>query len=485
MQAFLHRLTACLFLFLFAQPVFAATTLLPNGKQCFTTATGAVVSGSVNMFYPNTTTPKATWQDANQVTQNSQPIQLDANGCAVIYGVGVYRQQLYDGPVVAGVTTGNLIWDQPTTDTSAFNSVFWAGLSSGTANAITVVDTGFNATDGSVIQFVALNTNTGATTLNPSSYGAISIVKDTTGGPVALVGGEIITGNIINVVYYANTNTFHLVNTVIASASGATAPMCGASGLVIANGATGNSQIAITADQVLLQTTGGLVINRSNISVTVNITTGTITSTANGMDGETLSAAAQWIYVWLIDNGSATAGLTSVAIGNGLTPNMPSGYTYKCRVGAMRVDASSNLLRTRQNGNRATYVPTLTTNTLAYPTIDSGAKGTWSATSVPMTAWATDSATSVVPPTAGGVDVLLVNEFNNIGNANLGASGSSANGGPRSTSPSECSLVPAVMAISMPCYLQFSSSTQQVFYASDGASGALLATGWRDRGNLN
>ena len=41
----------------------AATTLLPNGKQCFEGVNGAYSSGSINMFVPNTTTPKSTWQD--------------------------------------------------------------------------------------------------------------------------------------------------------------------------------------------------------------------------------------------------------------------------------------------------------------------------------------------------------------------------------------------------------------------------------------
>src|ERR1700733_5127711 len=135
-------------LFLCGEGSKAATTLLPNGKQCFAGVNGAYSSGSLNMFIPNTTTPKSTWQDPGQSSLNTQPIQLDANGCAIIYGVGQYRQQLYDGPVVGGVTTGNLIWDQLTTDTSAFNSVFWAGtaLASGTPNAIQITDVGFNGT---------------------------------------------------------------------------------------------------------------------------------------------------------------------------------------------------------------------------------------------------------------------------------------------------------------------------------------------------
>src|ERR1039458_1660737 len=182
-----HRIICFLIMMFAAFPAKAATTLLPPGMQCFTDATGAIIAGSVNMFYPATTTAKPTWQDSLQVTLNSQPIQLDGNGCATIYGVGSYRQQLYDGPVVGGNTSGNLIYDKLTTDTSAFNSTFWAALSGGAPNVITLVDPGFNGTDGTIINFTALATNTGSTTINPSGFGAINVVKSTTAGPVSLV----------------------------------------------------------------------------------------------------------------------------------------------------------------------------------------------------------------------------------------------------------------------------------------------------------
>jgi hypothetical protein len=206
---------------LFGQGANAATTILPSGKTCFLGVNGAYSSGSLNMYIPNTTTPKSTYQDPLQATLNTQPIQLDVNGCAIIYGVGSYRQQLYDGPVVGGVTTGNQIWDQLTADTSAYNSAFWAALSGGTPNAITVTDSGFNNTDGSVINFLALNTNTGATTISVSSGTPISVVKDTSTGPVALSGGEIVTSNIVSATYDATHVLFHLAaaQSVVAQAA--------------------------------------------------------------------------------------------------------------------------------------------------------------------------------------------------------------------------------------------------------------------------
>jgi hypothetical protein len=167
---------------------------------------GSLAGGSINTYIPSTTTPKSTWKDAGQVTLNANPIPLDANGCAIIYGTGSYRFQVLD-------SLGNLVYDQVTTDTSFQQTgCFWAGTAGGTPNAITVTDAGFNASDGQCIQFVALATNTAATTLNPSAYGAISVVQDTSTGPVALTSGTIVQNNLVSVVYSVASNSFHLVS---------------------------------------------------------------------------------------------------------------------------------------------------------------------------------------------------------------------------------------------------------------------------------
>jgi hypothetical protein len=338
-------------------------TLLPPGKNCFEGANGAYVSGSVNMFIPNTTTPKATWQDAAQTVLNSQPIQLDSNGCAIIYGIGSYRQQLFDGPVLVGVTTGNLIWDQITTDTSASNSVFWAGVAGGTPNAITITDPGFNGTDGTVINFTANATNTGATTINPSAFGAISVLKDTTAGPAALTGGEIIQTNPISVVYRANDNAFHLLNTVVPSVSASTAPLCGAVGYrVVNNAGFPNTRLDISASQVLMLTGTGVVINRAAVGVTINFGT----NGANGLD--TGALAPNVVYsIWLIDNGAAPAAIATLAG----SPSMPAGYTFKCRLSSAPTDGSSNIFPIITTGSETQFAANAVLPTISGP-VNSG-----------------------------------------------------------------------------------------------------------------
>jgi hypothetical protein len=433
-------------------PAWAAATLLPNGKQCFEGANGAYVSGSLNMFQPGTTTPKSTWQDAAQTTLNSQPIQLDSNGCAIIYGTGSYRQQLYDGPVVGGVTTGSLIWDQLTTDTSANNNTFWAGIAAGTPNALTVVDPGFNATDGSIINFTANATNTGTATLNPSSFGAISILKDTTSGPVSLAGGEIVQNNPISVVYRAFDNAFHLLNPPIQSAGGSTAPLCGATGLKIVNN-TGapNTAVDVTIDSLVMVSPTGTVLNRSNVAVTLNFQV----NGANGLDTGALANSS--IYnVWMIDNGAAPAALGSLSA---VAPTLPTGYTYKCRMGAYPTDGSAHLLQAIAYGSETQ----LTTSAAFTSNLVNG------------TCLATFSAVafSSIPPTATiAIGKVLVQ---NTASAGVGRA---------TAGPSIASVIAATAATEL--YFRAAMTTAQtVFYCSNNAGNALSAFGWVDKVNAH
>jgi hypothetical protein len=169
----------------------------------------SLAGGSVGMYIPGTLTTSPTWQNAAETILNTNPIALDSNGCAIIYGVGTYRQILYDN-------LGNEVWDQPTSVAPV--NPYPAGLATGTANAIVVNDCAFAGTDGQSIQFYAAFTNTGPVTINPCGFGPISIVKNTASGPVALSGGEIVAGNSITLTYNAALAEFFLPNFPIANA---------------------------------------------------------------------------------------------------------------------------------------------------------------------------------------------------------------------------------------------------------------------------
>lgn len=169
-----------------------------------TAINSSLAGGSVGFYIPATQTYKQTWQDSGETVLNQNPVPLDANGCAVVYGAGIYRMIVQD-------SLGNTVYDKLTASTGPAG-LFWAGTAGGTPNAITITDTNFALQDGATIQFRALSKNTGPTTLTVSGNSPIAIVKDTSSGPSALSGGEIGSGNLPMVTYDQPNNEFHIVN---------------------------------------------------------------------------------------------------------------------------------------------------------------------------------------------------------------------------------------------------------------------------------
>jgi len=103
-------------------------------------------------------------------------------------------------------------------------------------------------------------------------------------------------------------------------------------------------QIDIDADAGKLSKTTGEPIIVSAINLTIDITA----AGANGLDTGA-EAGSTWYHIWVISNGSVTAGLLSLSA---TAPSMPSGYTYKAYVGAIYNNASSNFLTFYQLGGK-------------------------------------------------------------------------------------------------------------------------------------
>lgn len=315
---------------------------LPPGEQCFQTATGPVSSGSMNLYYPGTTTPKTSWTNSSESAANTQPIQLDANGCAIIWGVGTYRQQLYTGPVVGGLTTGTLIFDLNTVSLPGTGSSwYWAGQASGTANAIQLTDAGWSPVSGSNIQFVPVASNTGPVTLSPNTgVTPINVYVDSSAGPVPLAGGELATNNVANIVYDATLGIFHLQNPLSTASANSGFPIGGEISCRGFNAPTGflfeygqaisrttyasllatltstqngtlNATTSVTGLNDTSQLAVGMEVEGANIPGSTTIAT-IVSSTAI-----TLSSAA---------TGSGTSSITFYAYGNGdgsTTFNLP------------------------------------------------------------------------------------------------------------------------------------------------------------------
>lgn len=159
----------------------------------------SLAGGSMAFYIPGTLTPSQTWQDAAQTTQNQNPVQLNANGCAVVFGIGTYRQIVYD-------SLGNVVWDKLTS--VAPISPFWAGNASGTASAITVADPAFAGVDGQSINFLAKFNNPGAATLATGAFGPAPLLMNSTAGPVPLTQNAIVAGNVVSAIYSTRYASF-------------------------------------------------------------------------------------------------------------------------------------------------------------------------------------------------------------------------------------------------------------------------------------
>lgn len=447
-----------------------------------TSINSSLAGGSVYFYIPGTSTFKQTWANAGQTILNTNPVTLNQNGCAIIYGLGTYRQVLQD-------SLGNTVWDQITTDTSANNNYFWAGTAGGTANTITVTDTGFNGTDGSIIAWIPLATNTGPATVNPSGFGAVPIVKDTSTGAVALSGGEMVANspsNMVEAVYSASQGNFHILNLVAAS-GGATVfpPLCSSQGLVIKNSASTPGIFTITANQVvMINTSNGTFVTRGTPAAPVSVSINFNTVGANGLDTGTLAPSTPY-YAYIIDNGITQAGLGSLS---STAVNKPSGYSYVCRVGSMLTDSSSIFYQLQQNGSVVTYRITAAGNTTILPNIINGSSGTSTGASPTLTSV---SLVGFIPPTATQAMLFATNNYKSqASTVTMEVAPSTAWGGTTQDGP-----IGSLGAV-WPFYtfgggspqsaiLTFNLEAMSFGYASSGNSGAVSIYGWKDSVNAN
>lgn len=202
----MKKLSGALAAFLYISSALGAT-LMPNGQQQFIDSTGKPYANGKVWFYsnfPTCTILKNTYQNEAGTVLNANPVVLDAAGRATIFGTGSYCQVLKD----ANNTT---IWTKYTSDTSSASNLGWGGTGGGTANAQSATVNGFSNLNGQTFYYVPSVSNTGPTTMSVNVGAPAAIVKESTAGPVALMGGEIVTGTVVGLTYVSTTGQFHLV----------------------------------------------------------------------------------------------------------------------------------------------------------------------------------------------------------------------------------------------------------------------------------
>jgi hypothetical protein len=308
---------------------------------------------------------------------------------------------------VAGTDAINLTQDLANATSAANTAVAALNLGQGGVGAQSSLASGATTDLGTIASHNVFVT--GTTTI--TSFGSTAalafplyevtfqgILTLTNGASLVIPGGANITtaANDSLTALYLGSGAWQVLEYNAASGQIVTAPNYATSaiGLVVTNGGTPNSQIAVTADAATLTSAAGIEISAKTISVSISL----LSTGANGLDAGSV-APSTWYNVFLISNGTTLAGLASTAT----TPSLPTGYTFSMRVGAMRTDGSSNLLRTIQRGSEAQYQVTAATNTATLPAIATGAHATWFAASV----------SALVPPTAAKI-TALVQTFSNF-----------------------------------------------------------------------
>lgn len=252
-------------------------------------------------------------------------------------------------------------------------------------------------------------------------------------------------------------------------------PMPGAIGLVIQNNSgTPNTQIDITASYAVMVNTSNLPFTATSVSVTINANT----TGANGIDTGALGASTAY-FIWLISDGTTTAGLLSLSA---TAPTMPSGYTYKVRVGATFTGGSSTLLRIIQKGNRGQYKVTTGSTTPSLPTLFTGAQGTFATDS--SIVYASVSVVGKVPSTATSIGLTITPQYNSGANSNLAIAPNTSYSGITTTNPPPVFFTMSAGTYSVSTNWMTLESTS-IAAACSGGGGTALVLGWIDAVNAS
>lgn len=319
--------------------------------------------------------------------------------------------------------------------------------------------------------FTAAGGSTLSVTVQVGSLAALPLY--TSNGTSQAGNGSLLSGIYYEIAYVSTYNTgtggFVLVAPL---PSAATPAALGATrNLKVTNGGTPSTTIAITAAQALLVTSTGGPFFTTPVSVTIDLTT----NGPNGMD--TLPRpTSNWVYCYLISNGSLVAGLATATSPLSGSPTLPSGYIYSSYVGAMFCDGSQNLLRSKQVGNSAQYTVTAATNTALLPNIANGVAGTYSSGS--PTFVSVTITPGFVPATASSINIVADSNWeSNTGAAVQFAPNNAYQGfGNSSGNIPPFNIEGPIGAFTTQIELEGSA----IFWASNASGGAISCFGWVD-----
>lgn len=203
--------------------------LTPNAKQQFFDNNGRPLAGGKLFTYAAGTSTKLATTVSAAGANNANPIILDYRGEANVWIPPNVSYKFVLSPSTDTDPPTHAIWTVDAIVSSQLITLY-GGVDTGSANAYLLTFTAnFSAyTDGIVIYWVPANTNSLSSTLNVNGLGAVALVRQ---DGTALTGGEVIAGQIAQVIY--RSGAFRLIGSVPVSGT-FTGTMTGLVGTVTA-----------------------------------------------------------------------------------------------------------------------------------------------------------------------------------------------------------------------------------------------------------
>jgi hypothetical protein len=179
--------------------------------------------------------------------------------------------------------------------------------------------------------FVAVNTSTSPVQAFFGALAALNAYK--ADGATQVSANDIIAGQLYTLIFNQALNGgvggFYLVAPPV-TATQITSGGTFANLRVANNASVPDTRVDVTCDEVVMLAVAGNAVRATNISLTINLAVNGVNGLDTGVQG-----AAGFYHIFLISNGSTTAGLASRSA---TAPTMPGGYTYKKRVGTVVCD---------------------------------------------------------------------------------------------------------------------------------------------------
>jgi hypothetical protein len=249
------------------------------------------------------------------------------------------------------------------------------------------------------------------------------------------------------------------LTTPITPAQGGAVALCGATGFTAKNNVTfPNTQIDIAFNQAVVTNSSNGVQFGINGSVTLNFST----TGVNGLDTGVQTASTTY-FLYLIGNGTLINSLVSLS---STAPTMPGGYTYKCRVGSIRTNVSTQLYSFFQAGRTISITQVL------------GGTADYTSSAVTGTCFTNFVATvfAGIPTTA----IFANGYINGVNSTGIGVARAAGTAG----QVAAFSFPPTGTTLIM--FFQASLTVARtIFWCNSDAGNLIVINGWQDSVNVN